>query len=103
MNIPFAFCLTSAEYRRAVHSMRLDASRLTVLAGITDGSTFLGWCPGPPPVRVDSNADVPRTVYEHAVLYEYAHARLCQLRDAAEPTAASWPPAQPVTSRTRLA
>ena len=29
MNIPFALCLTSAEYRRAVHSLRLDASLLT--------------------------------------------------------------------------
>ena len=26
MNIPFALCLTPQEYRRAVHSLRLDAS-----------------------------------------------------------------------------
>ena len=32
MNIPFALCLTPEEYRRAVHSLRLDASLLTVLA-----------------------------------------------------------------------
>jgi hypothetical protein len=83
MNIPFAFCLTPAQYRRAVHSMRLDSSLLTVLAGLTGDPVFLGWRSGPLPVRVDSHADVPTMVYEHAVLCEYAHARLCQLRDAA--------------------
>jgi hypothetical protein len=31
---------------------------------------------------VGSNVDVPAMVYEHAVLCEYAHTRLCQLRDA---------------------
>jgi len=30
MNIPFAACLTPAEYRRAVHSLRLDTSLLRV-------------------------------------------------------------------------
>ena len=39
------------------------------------------WRPGLPPVRVDSNVDVPAMVYEHAVLCEYAHARLSQLAD----------------------
>jgi hypothetical protein len=79
MNIPFAFCLTPAQYRRAVHSLRLDASLLSILAALTGDSTFLRWGAGAPPVRVDSNADVPAMVYEHAVLCEYAHARLCQL------------------------
>ena len=79
MNIPFALCLTPDEYRRAVHSLRLDASLLTVLASLTGDGTFLFWRPGLPPVRVDSNVDVPAMVYEHAVRCEYAHARLCQL------------------------
>jgi hypothetical protein len=82
MNIPFAFCLTPAEYRRAVHSLRLDASLLSVLAALTGDDTFLGWRTALPPVRVDSNIDVPETVYEHALTCEYALARLCQLRDA---------------------
>jgi len=82
MNIPFALCLMPDEYRRAVHSLRLDASLLTVLASLTGDDTFLSWRPGPPPVRVDSNVDVPAMVYEHAVLCEYAHARLRQLGDA---------------------
>jgi hypothetical protein len=83
MNIPFAFCLTPGEYRRAVHSLRLDASLLTVLALLTGDDTFLSWRTGLPPVRVDSNVDVPMMVYEHAVLCEYAHARLRQLGDVA--------------------
>jgi hypothetical protein len=82
MNIPFAFCLTPGEYRRAVHSLRLDASLLSVLAALTGDDTFLGWRTAPPPVRVDSNVDVPAVVYEHALVCEYALARLCQIRDA---------------------
>ncbi|HEX3488584.1 MAG TPA: hypothetical protein VHU92_04555 [Streptosporangiaceae bacterium] len=75
MNIPFSLCLTPAQYRRAVHSMRLDTSLLSVLTAITGDATYLGWASGLP-VRVDSNADVPRMVYEHALVCEYAHARL---------------------------
>jgi hypothetical protein len=33
-------------------------------------------------VRVDSGADAAAMVYDHAVVCELAHARLCQLRDA---------------------
>lgn len=83
MNIPFALCLTAAEYRRAVHSMRLDTSLLTVLAALTGDSAFLSWRPPCLPVRVDSNVDVPLMVYEHALICEYAHARLRWLRDSA--------------------
>ena len=94
MNIPFALCLTPGEYRRAVHSLRLDASVLSVLAAITGDDTFLGWRTALPPVRVDSNIDVPATVYEHALICEYALSRLCQIRDAT--TNRSSPvPAQP--------
>ena len=85
MNIPFALCLTPGEYRRAVHSLRLDASLLSVLAALTGDDTFLSWRTALPPVRVDSNVDVPATVYEHALVCEYALARLCQLRDAVTP------------------
>jgi hypothetical protein len=80
MNIPFALCLTAGEYQRAVHSMRLDTSLLTVLATLTGDSAFLSWRPPGLPVRVNSNADVPRMVYEHAVICEFAHARLRRLR-----------------------
>jgi hypothetical protein len=79
MNVPFSLCLTSAEYRRAVHSMSLDTSLLFVLAELTGDQTFLGWRNGVQPVRVHSDVDVPLTVYEHAVLCEYAHAKLREL------------------------
>ncbi len=80
MNIPFAFCLTAEQYRRAVHSMRLDASLLGIIAAVTGDSTFLAWAPGAAgAVRVDSNADVPAMVYAHAVRCEYVHARLSRL------------------------
>jgi hypothetical protein len=65
-----------------VHSLRLDTSLLNVLAALTGDNTFAGWRTAPPPVRVDSNADVPAMVYEHALTCEYALARLCQIRDA---------------------
>jgi hypothetical protein len=79
MNIPFAACLTPAEYDRAVHSMRLDDSMLTLLAHLTGDTQFLRWCRGSITVRVDSSMDVPRAVYEHAVICEHAHERLRQL------------------------
>jgi hypothetical protein len=89
MNIPFAFCLTPAEYRRAVHSLRLDTSLLTVLASLTGDDAFFRWRAALPPVRVDSNVDVPATVYEHALVCEFALARLCALRDSAAGSAVS--------------
>ena len=91
MNIPFALCLTPGEYRRAVHSMRLDTSLLTVLAALTGDGAFLSWRPPSLPVRVDSNVDVPQMVYEHAVICECAHARLRWLRDSTAKLAAAAP------------
>ena len=46
MNIPFSLCLTSSEYRRAVHSLSLDTSLLSALAAITGDPVFLGWRSG---------------------------------------------------------
>ena len=96
MNIPFALCLTPGEYQRAVHSMRLDTSLLTVLAALTGDSAFLSWRPRSLPVRVDSNVDVPQMVYEHAVICEYAHARLRWLLDSTTET--DRPPAASLAS-----
>jgi hypothetical protein len=89
MNIPFSLCLTSSEYRRAVHSMTLDTSLLSVLASLTGDAVFPGWRNGAQPLRVDSNIDVPLTVYRHAILCEYAHARLRELGSGKAP--APWP------------
>jgi hypothetical protein len=76
MNIPFALCLTADEYRRAVHSLRLDTFLLGVLADLTGDPTFRTFAPADPPLRVDTRLDVARAVYEHAVVCEYAHALL---------------------------
>jgi hypothetical protein len=93
MNIPFALCLTGEEYRRAVHSMRLDESLLTLLADLTGDETFLRWRPaggaGGPVVRVDSGLEVPRAVYEHAVICEYAHAHLLRQQSRARDPASA--------------
>lgn len=74
--------ISPGEYRRAVHSLRLDNSLLGVLAALTGDDTFLTWRTALLPVRVDSNIDVPAAVYEHALICEYALARLCRIRDA---------------------
>jgi hypothetical protein len=100
MNIPFAACLTPGEYRRAVHSLRLDASLLSILAALTGDETFLAWRPAGLPVRVDSNVDVPLLVYEHAVVCEYAHARLCQLHAKSAPDRAGATTAGAATRKT---
>lgn len=84
MNLPFAACLTPDEYRRAVHSMRFDDSILALLADLTGDPTFLRWQNGDLSVRADSNTDVPRAVYRHAVVCEYAHAQLRKLAARAE-------------------
>jgi hypothetical protein len=83
MNIPFALCLTGPEYRRAVHSMRLDASLLGVLAALTGDPTFREWRPAGSVVRLDSTSDVPRAVYEHALACEHAHATLLRMSTGA--------------------
>jgi hypothetical protein len=79
MNIPFAFCLTRDEYAAAVHSLRLDDSILALLADLTGDATFLRWRTGSTSVRLDSSVDVPRAVYEHAVVCELAHGHLLRM------------------------
>ncbi|WP_336603828.1 DUF6999 family protein [Agromyces seonyuensis] len=85
MNIPFSIALTLGEYRRAVHSMRFDDSFLEILARVTGDDGFRQWKTGMLSLRMDSNVDVPETVYRHAILCEFAHARL--VRFAADASA----------------
>jgi len=85
MNIPFSIALGLEEYRRAVHSMRFDDSFLEILAVICDDDTFRHWKVGGMSIWMDSNVDVPRMVYQHALLCEYAHARLVKLAGGAYP------------------
>ncbi|MGW6128484.1 DUF6999 family protein [Cellulomonas sp. NPDC055163] len=79
MNIPFSVALTSDEYRRAVHSMRFDDSFLEILAVVTGDDTFRHWKLAGMSLWMDSNVDVPRMVYRHALVCEYAHAQLVKL------------------------
>ncbi|WP_177199785.1 hypothetical protein [Cellulomonas sp. KH9] len=79
MNIPFSLALSSDEYRRAVHSMRFDDSFLEILAVITVDDTFRHWKLTGMSLWMDSNVDVPRMVYRHALVCEYAHAQLVKL------------------------
>jgi Family of unknown function (DUF6999) len=95
MNIPFALCLTPAEYQRAVHSLRLDEPLMALLAEITSDVRFLRWRPAGSVVRVDSTLDVPRAVYEHAVYCEHAHALLLALDAGPKPSTEPKPSAAP--------
>jgi hypothetical protein len=90
MNIPFALCLTGEEYERAVHSLRLDDSLLAVLAQLTGDPTFWRWCSDGLVVRVDTGVDVPAAVYRHAVICEYAHARLHELARSRDRVLRGW-------------
>ena len=83
MNIPFSMALTLEEYRRAVHSIRFDDSFLEMLALICGDDEFRHWKIGGMSLWMDSNVDVPQMVYRHALVCEYAHARLVKLERAA--------------------
>ena len=85
MNIPFSMALTVEEYRRAIHSIRFDDSLLEILAIISDDDTFRHWKIGGLSLWMDSNVDVPQMVYRHALICEYAHARLVKLAGGAYP------------------
>lgn len=85
MNIPFSIALTLEEYRRAVHSMRFDDSFLELLAVITEDDTFRHWKLAGMSLWMDSNVDVPRMVYRHALVCEYAHAHLVKLAGGTYP------------------
>ena len=76
MNIPFALCLTP---RRVPAGGALDAAGRVAHGGAVARSPATprsALAPAGVMVRVDSTLDVPRAVYEHAVICEYAHAYL---------------------------
>ncbi|MBD3940483.1 hypothetical protein IF188_02055 [Microbacterium sp. NEAU-LLC] len=85
MNIPFSMALTVEEYRRAVHSIRFDDSFLEILALVTGDDTFRHWKLAGMSLWMDSNVDVPRMVYRHALVCEYAHAQLVKLKGGVYP------------------
>src|SRR5262245_22379724 len=82
MNIPFCLFTTRAEYERAVNSFQLDESVCAMLAGITGNATFRTWTPLKFPSYVSVGRDVPKELYFHACVCEYAHTHLERIRDA---------------------
>jgi hypothetical protein len=98
MNIAFCLLTTAQEYRRAVHSLQLDESVLGCLAELTGDDMFNTWKPSGFIPIVRTNRDVPRDLFAHAVIHEYAHARL--LRQTTNP--GFQPPPGEVASRALL-
>lgn len=88
MNIMFCLLTTSDEYRRAVHSLQLDESVLGCLAELTGDDVFRSWKPSGYIPIVRTNRDVPRALFAHAVIHEYAHARLLHHARKATPCGA---------------
>lgn len=76
MNVAFVLLTTTGEYQRAVHSLQLDESLMRLLAAITGDPAFIHLSPpGYLPI-VRTGRNVPRELYAHAVIHEYANARL---------------------------
>ena len=82
MNIPFALLTTEDVYEQAVTSFALDESLLTHLSDITGDARFLAWCAPQSLARPEIDGDVPRALYWHALVHEYAHTHLCRLATA---------------------
>lgn len=81
MNIPFCLFTTEEEYERAVNSFQLDESIGAMLAGLTGDATFRTWTPNRFPAWISVRRDVPRELFWHACVCEYAHTHLEHIRD----------------------
>jgi hypothetical protein len=79
MNVPFCLFTTEGEYELAVNSFRLDEDICAMLAGLTGDPIFKTWTPVPVPAWIGGCRDVPRELFWHAAVCEYAHTRLEQL------------------------
>lgn len=79
MNIPFALFTTEDVYEQAVNSFQLDESLLAHLADITGDGAFRAWGTHQSLAWLEINGDVPRALFLHAVVHEYAHTHLCRL------------------------
>jgi hypothetical protein len=76
MNIPFCLFTTQAEYERGVNSFQLDESFMTMLANLTGDATYRTWTPTKFSTWISVARDVPKELYLHATLCEYAHTHL---------------------------
>lgn len=81
MNIPFALLTSEDVYEQAVNSFQLDESLMAHIADITGDGMFRGWGTQQPLSWLEINRDVPRALYMHAVVHEYAHTHLGRLAE----------------------
>lgn len=79
MNMLFALLTSEDVYEQAVNSFQLDEPLMAHLADITGDSTFRAWGAHQSLSWLEINRDVPRALYMHAVVHEYAHTHLCRL------------------------
>lgn len=79
MNIPFALLTSADTYEQAVNSFQLDEPLLAHLADITGDGLFRAWGTQQSLSWLEIDRDVPRALYMHAVVHEYAHTHLCRL------------------------
>jgi hypothetical protein len=89
MNIPFALLTSEDVYEQAVNSFQLDEPLMAHLADITGDSLFRAWGTQQSLCWLEINRDVPRALYMHAVVHEYAHTHLCRLAERAHRSAGS--------------
>jgi len=89
MNIPFALLTSENEYEQAVNSFQLDEPLLTHLADITGDGLFRAWGTRESLGWLEINRDVPRALYMHAVVHEYAHTHLRRLAAESQRNAGS--------------
>ena len=89
MNIPFALLTSEDVYEQAVNSFQLDEPLMAHLADITGDSLFRAWGTRQSLSWLEINRDVPRALYMHAVVHEYAHTHLCRLAGQSHRSAGS--------------
>jgi len=66
---------------RAVNSLQLDESLLAAIANLTGDPVFRTWTPVAFTNWVGMSGDIGRDLHWHFLVNEYAHTRLCRIRD----------------------
>lgn len=79
MNIPFCLFTTTQEYERGVNSFQLDESLCTAIANLSGDPVFRTWTPLKFSAYVTTWRDVPRDLFWHAAVNEFAHTRLARI------------------------
>jgi hypothetical protein len=81
MSIFLCLLTTEEEYERAVNSFQLDESLMASIANLTGDVVFRSWTPLRFSPWLTIHRDVARDLYWHALVHEYAHDRLRQMRN----------------------